>query len=157
MEDHKNPSEANRFRVEDSVGFLIGRLKARMAMALDSELLELDITHAQWVILVRIANGLGRTASELCRCAQCDTGSMTRMLDRLEEKQLIVRERSEEDRRIVEIKLTEHGQALYPALLEAGNLLFARMRGGFSDAEIDQLKQTLRRMCDNLDPNEVAE
>ncbi|MBS1210918.1 MAG: transcriptional regulator, MarR family [Proteobacteria bacterium] len=141
---------------EDSLGFLLGRLKGRMAAVLDEELTALDITHAQWVILMRIANGVGRTCGELCRHIAYDTGSMTRMLDRLEEKLLIVRERSAEDRRVVGVSLTEHGLALYPQLQAAGFRVLARMSAGFSKDEVEQVKSQLRRMLSNLDAHEVA-
>jgi MarR family transcriptional regulator, multiple antibiotic resistance protein MarR len=138
------------FQLEDNIGFLISQVKLQMSAALDTALSGLGITHAQWVVLVRIAHGKGRTGADLCRCANYDTGSMTRMLDRLEEKNLIVRERSVADRRVVEIKLTEHGKALIPELQRMGLQVLDRMSRGFSVQETDQLKAMLRRMICNV-------
>jgi len=141
---------------EESVGFLLGRLKGRMSAALEEELVGMDITHAQWVVLVRIANGMGHTCAELSRGFGQDTGAMTRMLDRLEEKQLVVRERSVEDRRVVAIRLTPVGEALYPQLLAAGKRMTARMTSGFEADEIDLFRRMLRRMLGNLGITEVT-
>lgn len=140
---------------EESLGFLLSRLKARMSAELDEELAGLDITHAQWVVLVRIANGMGHTCAALSRGFGQDTGAMTRMLDRLEEKQLVIRERSAEDRRVIALRLTPQGEALYPQLLAAGRRLAARAIEGFEPAEVDLLRSLLRRMLGNLGLPEV--
>lgn len=142
--------DGRAFQIEETFGYLVSRIKVGMAEALDGALSGLDITHAQWVILVRIATGHGRTSADLCRCSNYDTGSMTRMLDRLEEKGLVVRERSIEDRRIVEIHLTERGQTLIPRLLQIGQDVMMKMTGGFTDAELVQCRSLLGRMVSNL-------
>lgn len=136
--------------MEDSVGFLIARLRTAMLAELDDQLREMDITSAQWIILMRIANGSGRTSAELCRSLDYDTGSMTRMLDRLEEKGFILRQRSAEDRRIVELAITEQGRALYPQLRGASQRMLGRMLTGIPDAEVALLKSLLRRMLANF-------
>ena len=147
METEQRPSG---YRLEDSLGCLIGTVKVRMGVFLDRELAGFDITHAQWVILMRIASGLGQTCADLCRGASYDTGSMTRMLDRLEEKQLIRRIRSQEDRRVVEICLTPHGLELLPDLREIGERVLASTVRGLDAAEIETCKDLLRRMGENL-------
>lgn len=147
METDSLPSE---IRLEDSLGYLISSVKVRMSACLDKELAELEITHAQWVILMRIAGGLGQTCADLCRVASYDTGSMTRMLDRLEEKRLIQRVRSQEDRRVVEVRLTSLGKALLPRLRKSGEAVLARMVDGFTPEEVALGKGLLRRMMENL-------
>ena len=109
----------------------------------------MGITGAQWVILMRIARGCATTAAELCRFGHCDTGSMTRMLDRLEEKGLIRRVPSSRDRRITHLELTEAGQDLLPHLPPvAVKVLNAHLKG-FSRTELDQLKGFLNRIRAN--------
>ena len=139
-----------QYRMEESIGFMVGRLKTVMLGQLDDELRDLDISSAQWIILMRIANGCGSTSAELCRGLQYDTGSMTRMLDRLEEKGLILRHRSAEDRRVVQLALTEQGVSLYPQLRQASQRMMDQMLGGMSDDEVAQIKSLLRRMLANF-------
>ena len=148
-------AEHGDYRFDDSVGFLLGRLKGRMAAQLDAELRALDIRAPQWVVLMRIANGYARTSAELCRAFNYDTGSMTRMLDRLEEKGLIQRERSQEDRRIVTLALTAAGLALYPQLLRAGQHVAERLVSGISPEALAQFKALAQKMYDNLEDGTV--
>lgn len=107
------------------------------------------ITSAQWGVLMRIAKGCASTSAQLCRSAHYDTGSMTRMLDRLEEKGLIRRVRNNPDRRIVSLEVTEAGRALERRLPPAAiKVLNAHLRG-FTHGELAQLKDFLNRMRAN--------
>lgn len=139
------------YSLEDSVGRLISDLARRLAAAIDDEMarMGMDITSAQWGILMRIANGCATTAAQLCRFTQHDTGSMTRMLDRLEEKGLIRRVRSSRDRRVVSLEITEAGRALYPLLPPVAIKVLNAHLKGFSRTELDQLKGFLNRMRAN--------
>ena len=79
------------------------------------------ITAAQFKVMIIIAQFGVDTPAELCRHLSLDSGSMTRMLDRLEQKGLLARKRSEQDRRQVQLVLTEDGQRLLDARAQ-GNL-----------------------------------
>ncbi|MCP5420258.1 MAG: MarR family transcriptional regulator [Gammaproteobacteria bacterium] len=141
----------DNWSLDESLGHLIAQVKGRLATAIDAELAPLGITGPQWVTLVQIANGRADTASDLCRNSACDTGSMTRMLDRLEQKGFLRRERSAEDRRVVYLRLTEAGKALYPQLPPVAVKVLNRMLRGFSREELETMKGYLRRIMDNAD------
>jgi DNA-binding MarR family transcriptional regulator len=150
---------ARRFHLEENpgflFGFLFGRLRARMEVALGAEVAGLDITPTQCGVLVRLASGMGRTSAELCRTSNSDMGSMAHMLDRMQEKQLITRERSTEDRRVVEIRMTEHAWEIYPQILDAGQRMLDRASVGFTPEELEQFEHLLRRTLGNLAPDEL--
>ena len=63
-----------------------------------------------YYVLMRIGSGYAATASDLSRALDTDSGSMTRMLDRLEAQGLILRQRSDGDRRVARLYLTESGR-----------------------------------------------
>lgn len=117
-----------------------------MLQALDAGMNPHGMTGAQFTILRRVAEGAANTAADLCRLLQYDTGSMTRMLDRLEEKGVICRERSQEDRRVVFIKLTEQGTQLYPILKEVAHHAGTRVFAPLSPPELQQLRELLTRL-----------
>ena len=137
------------YRFDDSFGFLIGKLKGFMMQALDASLADLGITSAQGVILIRLGGEPDCTAASLCRRSGYDTGSMTRMIDRLEEKGLIARERSTEDRRVINLKVTESGMNLRSQITRRACLMMEPRLDGFSQEEHDLLKSLLRRVLDN--------
>jgi DNA-binding MarR family transcriptional regulator len=140
---------SENYKPEESIGRLIADVSGRLLSAFDEEMTGMGITGAQWVILMRIANGCGSTAAELCRFSRYDTGSMTRMLDRLEEKGLIHRTRSDKDRRVVCLELTEAGRDLYPLLPPVAIKVLNAHLQGFTREELDQFKGLLNRMRAN--------
>jgi len=133
---------------KSGIGGLLSRVKAKLVDALDAELAPLDISAAQYVILVNLASGVD-SSSGLCKSVSYDPGAMTRMLDRLERKGLISRVRCAEDRRVARLALTDEGRAVYPQIVErAANVLNRSLRG-FNATEVKQLEGLLHRMLMN--------
>src|ERR1700722_4353350 len=97
-----------------SVGYLMGRARASLLSGLDAELAPFDLTGMQFAALKHLSEGSARTAADLCRFMQYDTGAMTRILDRLEAKALVRRERSREDRRTGVVRLGPGGPGREP-------------------------------------------
>jgi len=85
-------------------------------------------------------------AGDLAREWNYDSGAMTRMLDRMEEKGFIRRKRSQSDRRIVLVQLSEKGRALDERIILAAIGVLNRQLQGFSAQEVEQFKDFLRRM-----------
>ena len=133
---------------EDSVGYLMRRIIALMGQGVERELEPAGLTNAQWVPLLKLYMGCGSTAAELARQCDLDAGSMTRLLDRLEAKQLCRRTRSSDDRRVVNLELTDAGrvaaQEIPGVLCTVQNSLLA----GFSVEEWQTFRSYLRRMLE---------
>lgn len=133
---------------EDSVGYLMRRIISLLAQGVERELEPTGLTNAQWVPMLKLYMGCASTAAELARQCELDAGSMTRLLDRLEAKQLCRRTRSSDDRRVVNLELTEAGHA---AAKDIPGILCGRQNAllaGFSNEEWETLKSYLRRMLD---------
>jgi DNA-binding MarR family transcriptional regulator len=132
-----------------SIGRLIVDAAAMLSRAIDRRARALGLTGPQWVMLIRIANGMGSTAAELCRTIGYDSGSMTRMLDRLVDQGLIRRDRSDEDRRIVRLSLTDAGEALRPRLGPVAIEVLNQHLQGFTPEEVATLTGYLQRLLAN--------
>lgn len=134
---------------QHSIGTLFGKLKGAIGAAFDAELAPLDITAAQYVVLMSLVNGACSSASDLCKGISYDPGAMTRMIDRLERRGLVRRVPRPEDRRSSQLELTEEGQVMVPKIRVAGMKALNRMLHGFSAVEAQQLEGFLLRMLDN--------
>jgi DNA-binding MarR family transcriptional regulator len=133
------------FRAGDSVGYLLGRARTKLAKALDVALCEHDITHAQGSLVLMLSMGKCSTAADLARELYIDSASMTRMIDRLEKRKLIVRVRSGDDRRIIHLRLTPDGQQLAQRLPAVYVAVLNRSFVGFSTEELGTLRTLLRK------------
>jgi DNA-binding MarR family transcriptional regulator len=132
-----------------SVGHLLGRARASLLSGLDAELAPFGLNAMQYAVLKHLAEGAADTAADLCRFMYYDTGSMTRIVDHLEEKGLLRRERCREDRRVVFLRVSPAGRAQLPRLRAIGTRVLEAHLAGFSAAEIETLKRYLGRMIDN--------
>lgn len=139
-----------------SIGALLSRVRVEMLAALDRELAadrsleSLGMSAAQYIIIASLAGPQEpKSAADLCKGLSYDAGAMTRMLDRLEAKGLIRRSRSLEDRRLMNLELTDAGRAAYPRMREISLLIANRFLHGFSKAEARQLEVLLSRMLEN--------
>ena len=144
------------YQPKKSVGALLSRVRVEMLAVLDKDLAtdkrlaELELSAAQLIIIANLAAAEApMSASDLCKGISYDAGAMTRMLDRLETKGLIRRNRSAQDRRLMHLELTEAGHAAYPRMREISMAVANRFLRGFSKTEARQLETLLSRMLEN--------
>ncbi|MEP9360380.1 MarR family transcriptional regulator [Sphingomonas sp. KR3-1] len=69
-----------------------------------------DLSFQQWIALKVVRDGTVSNAGELSRELGITTGATTRMIDVLEARGLIARDRSVEDRRVVQLVITPAGR-----------------------------------------------
>ena len=150
-----NIYDSTNYQPGKTLGALLGRVRVEMLAALDAELsadkrlAPLELSAAQFIVIASLAGEERKSASDLCKGISYDAGAMTRMLDRLEGKGLIRRNRSPEDRRLVHLELTDEGRALYPRMRELSMSVANRFLHGFTKAEARQLESLLARMLEN--------
>lgn len=140
---------AASIRPENSVGYLLRNVLSSIRNMADTQLQGRGLTFAQCLPLYKISRCQNTTLAALARDMEADPAAVTRLLDRLEAKELVVRERSTSDRRVVHVHTTPLGTAmaeeLTPVLADTLNAHLA----GFSTDEWQQLIDLLRRMLAN--------
>ena len=137
------------FEPREAIGALIGRTRKTMIARIDAELAPLDVSAAQWIVVLLVGETAASSATGLCEMLGYDPGAMTRLLDRLEGKGIVRRVRSPEDRRTIQLELTDSGKALYPKIVSAMVDVNNSLLQGFSHDEVSQLEGYLRRMLAN--------
>jgi DNA-binding MarR family transcriptional regulator len=137
------------FDYKRAVGRLLTRVRHLLLERVSERLEALDLTAAQWGVVVTLAEGTASTPAELSRMLDYDPGAMTRLIDRLEKKDIVRRTRSTDDRRSVSLELTERGLALFPEILPLIVGVYNELLKGFSKEEATQLEGLLTRMLEN--------
>jgi DNA-binding MarR family transcriptional regulator len=116
---------------------------------IDENMQPLELTGMQWEPVMMLWLKRADTVASLARVSQMAFPSMTRMLDRLEEKGLLRRERSEDDRRVVNLHLTPKGRKIaskiWPIVVEGMHVHL----DGFKKEELAQFNDFLGRMLAN--------
>jgi DNA-binding MarR family transcriptional regulator len=142
---------AEDYRPEESAMFLMRQIINVVGQEIERQLAPADLTNAQWIPLFKLFRKQASTAAELARACHLDAGAMTRMLDRLEAKGLCRRVRSDTDRRVIHLELTDAGslaaQGIPAVLCQVQNAHLA----GFTLDEFETLKGYLRRILGNAE------
>lgn len=138
-------------RPEESVGLLMRRALTSIAAQVDRRLVAHDLTQAQWLPLYKLTRCGALPAATLARELHLDPAAVTRALDRLEAKQLIQRQRSSSDRRVVMVDLTDAGRQAAEVVPGVLADVLNRHLAGFSEAEWLSLVALLQRVVANAD------
>ena len=93
-----------------SIGYLVRVINQATLARLEPVMAFEGLSNTQWQVLVSIHFSRGLTCAALARDLAHDKGAMTRLIDGLEERGLLKRERNGEDRRIVDLALTAAGR-----------------------------------------------
>lgn len=150
MAPQKKFYSARNYKLQDSIGYLLRNLTQQVSREVEKRMAEHGLTDAQWKPLLFIRQGRGDTAADLARSTCIDTGAVTRMVDRIEDKALVRRVRSEEDRRIVKLELTDEGCRLADEVVpEVLSGVLNETLAGFTAAEYEQFKSLLQRALEN--------
>ncbi|MGF0241398.1 MarR family winged helix-turn-helix transcriptional regulator [Rhodococcus sp. IEGM1300] len=128
------------------LGLLLGRASLLKDRIIDTHMEPHGITSAQFKVLIIMAQYGVDTPAELCRHLSLDSGSMTRMLDRLEQKGFLARQRSEADRRQVQLVLTAEGQTLADLLPHIGADAMNELAGAITPQELQTLELILKKI-----------
>lgn len=151
-----HPGDPEIYRGEDypmfeSVGYYLKRLRQFLDRAVDNEMAELDLTDVQWAPLLLLHHGKVTTAAEMARLMCADTGAMTRLLDRLEAKDLVRRVQCAQDRRVMQLELTPEGaRQCREVPYGLARVMNATLKG-FTPEEVATLKSLLQRMLANAE------
>jgi len=142
-------TEKVQARDEEAVSTLVFHLGREVRTALDRRFESHGITSQQAALL--LLSRLLKEPSPIKMAARLgtDAAGMTRLLDRLERKQLIVRRVSPDDRRLVVVELGPRSRHVLPRLIPEFKWAENGLLDGFKKSEVDQLNKMLRRLLQN--------
>lgn len=148
---------ASHYNMKNSVGYLVRRTSNLMLPQLEELFADESLTFSQWTVLMALREWGHSTSAELARDICHDAGSLTRILDELEQRDLIARMRSETDRRVVSLSMTPQGLALVETLLPRVVAHWNELLGDFSHLEIKQLIKLLTRLTQTAEGKRDAQ
>lgn len=102
-----------------------------------------DITNNDMHIIEAVGTGRGQTMSAIAKKLNITAGSLTTSMNSLVKKQYVVRERSEEDRRVVYISLTAKGKRAYRHHEEFHRQMTSAVLERLKEEEVPVLLKTL--------------
>ena len=110
----------------------------------------IEITTEQWSVLACLWNKDKVTQQTLCTLTAKDKPSMTRLIDKLEKRNLVTRVSDHTDQRINLIHLTDAGAKLEAKATELVQEIANRTLSNVSEDELNAVRLVLRKIMGNL-------
>mgnify|MGYP001479358816 CR=1 FL=1 len=110
----------------------------------------LDISLDQWMVLVPLWQLESASQKELGEMCLKDKTTITRIIDALEQKNLVVRIEDQIDHRIKRVVLTNAGKQLFLDVLPIMEKTREEVRGNIPKKDIDTFKSVLSKILENL-------
>ena len=148
---------ADNFHCRQSLGYLTRRVQNLTTPHAEAIFADQELTFTQWISLMGLSEGVAKTSADLARHLNHDAGAVTRVVDGLEKRGLLRRERSKTDRRVVKLILTPQGRTVakmhVPPIVDFWN----RVTDTFTHREIKQLLDLTARLIARLETEPMHE
>jgi len=142
--------QAESYRAQESIGYLVKRSHSLLLDMLEPVLEAHGFSFIQYVMLAWLRDGIAINPKTFCAMYRHDTGALTRVIDQLADRGLLVRARRGGDRRKIELELTPAGreaiEQLLPMVVEKLNFALS----GFSRGEFEELSRLLIKLNTSL-------
>ena len=139
-------------KLEYQVCFPLYALSRQITAAYKPLLEPLDLTYPQYLVLLVLWETREQTVGQLGKRLLLDTGTLTPLLKRLEQKELIRRTRSHEDERVVSISLTQAGEQLKERAQTVPGELMCQLK--LNEEQLKQFRNTLNSLLTNIQEHE---
>ena len=142
--------------MKESPFALIGDISRLARRAFDARAREIGVTRPQWQVLVMLNRHEGVNQGGLAELLDVEPITVCRMVDRLQEADLVERRPDPADRRSWRLHLTGKAAALLAQLQPLGEQLEAEAFEGISSEEREAVLVTLGRLRNNLAPRATS-
>ena len=135
-----------------SLGLLLRQVRDGLVRQLDASMAEEDLglNFSHYIGLKVLSRMAPCTANELARAIDQVPSAVTRLLDKLEALGCVRRQAHAQDRRALQIVLTDEGRTLWARLQQRGEDVIDYASRDLSAAERTQLLSLLTRIRDSL-------
>ncbi|MEL3972536.1 MarR family transcriptional regulator [Rossellomorea oryzaecorticis] len=137
---------------DESIGLFTSNTVKNIIRFLSANIKNFDITPEQWTVLKRLSENDGINQKELAIKAEKDQPTVTRILDILERKELILKKKNKDDRRSFILFITDKGIALKEELSPIIEEIWeAKILTGISEEDLKVYRSVLIKMNENIE------
>lgn len=134
--------------LENQLCFALYNASRAMTKTYQPHLKKLGLTYPQYIVMLSLWQHGVTNVKTLGERLHLDSGTLTPLLKRLEANDLVNRQRSTKDERVVEVFLTSGGCALEQVALEMRQNMLCQAEGDVS--QLVALKEQLQQLTNEL-------
>jgi len=139
------------FDMDDSLGFVLNKTALLSKANFNTRLKQYGVSPEQWSLIFRVVEKSGLTQKELSDSTYKDQANITRSIDRLIQKGLMLRVANTQDRRSFNLFPTEEAVALVEKIIPISRAHNEHLTKGFTAKEAETLKMLLKKVHQNLE------
>jgi MarR family transcriptional regulator for hemolysin len=128
----------------------IGETAHALRKSFDRRAASMGATRAQWKVLFKLSRKPGLRQVELADLLEVEPITLCRIIDRLEESELVERTRDPDDRRAWRLHVTARARPLIEKLQALGAELAAEAFAGIDPRDIETTRLVLARVRENV-------
>lgn len=138
--------------IDTSIAYLVGRTSRAIIKRLTKKFADagFDVSYEQWSILIHLYRKDGQTQQELSTIAVKDKAAITRLLNVLEKKNIVLRIPDRSDKRSKLVYLTHKAKSFRDDLMALVEEMLQEAEQGVSFEEMTQCKATLNKIFANF-------
>jgi DNA-binding MarR family transcriptional regulator len=136
--------------MDDNIGTLMAQVSRLMRRAFDQKARTVGVTRPQWQVLALLSRNQGINQGGLAELLEVEPITLGRMIDRLQDSQMVERRPDPADRRAWRLHLTPKGEQQIIDLRPSADETIEASLEGISPEDREQLMVTLDRMRANL-------
>lgn len=134
-------------QIEECLSFYLGKAYQRVTQSAKQRLAPYGVTPTQYALLKVLWEQDEQSGAELGERLVLDSATMTGLLDRLEQAELIERKAHVTDRRVNSVVLTARGRSLQEPLDREMDQMNQEFLGAFDPSEVQLLKNLLNTIA----------
>ncbi|MEW2918189.1 MarR family winged helix-turn-helix transcriptional regulator [Ruegeria sp. ANG10] len=136
------------FDLQDFLPYLLNRAAEESSLEFQQVYKDrYGMLRTEWRVLFHLGNYGEMTAKEIGERARLHKTKISRAVHSLEIRRFLVRNRSESDRRVENLMLTQTGQTVYRELSGIAEQYDAKLAAQFNADEVVQFRDMLRRLA----------
>ena len=145
----------NKLKSDINLGMLIAQVHrlSTKKFVQNSHNSGIDISMDQWLVLGPIWGKEGISQKEISEYCLKDKTSVTKIIDTLEKKNIVVRVPDQLDHRIKRVVLSNKGKKLFLEVIPVMELTRNQLREGITEKEVELLRSVLSKIYKNLITN----
>jgi DNA-binding MarR family transcriptional regulator len=143
------------FDLESSVAFLMGSAGNGVSQRFGAELKQLGFTLIEWLVCAALLHRPYQRLSEVARRMKSDASTLSRSVERLRRRGLLVNERRLDDRRSVSLALTPAGVELTEKGISLARHCDRILMHGIDERQPRSLQIVLQRLLENINRLEL--
>lgn len=137
--------------LQESIPYLLARAGIRTGQAFTVELKPFELSLNEWRVCATLRHQPSQRIGEVAHHTSIDASTLSRLIDVMIKRKLVVRERDSADARARSLHLTPKGEELVDRVIPLAQMYERVALAGLSADEANTLRGFLARIYDNME------